>query len=339
MTELSSPPRLPGAARARAYAEPSASPRPEPEPSVVADPDDPVTFTGYQPPPAKEAPAEFGRRQKLIRVLSFGLVHPQPGREEQEYRKNCRIIREGAWTRSMRIAICSPKGSSGKTPTALILGGILASQRGGSVAVWDACDAAGTLAYRAGGQQSRCVSEIAQQPDEFTDPATISTCAATQTSYADVLASLGEREFTDSSVRAITGVLDRTYRMQVADTANTPHSAAYRAVLELADILVVPTTLTADSVNKSLSLLQRLQENPANLAQRAVVVLSHFGGPVAVREAHELFAAAGVGAVIDVPFDPHIVAGVEIDLTKLSRPSRLAWTRAGASVVANLTNS
>jgi MinD-like ATPase involved in chromosome partitioning or flagellar assembly len=299
-------------------------------------PDEPLvpSFTGYQPPPAPEAPAVFGTRQKLIRILSFGLATPNPGREEVEYRDNCRTIREASWPRSMRLAVCSPKGGSGKTPTAVIVAGILGSQRGGSVAVWDACDAAGTLHTRAGGHQERCVSVIAEHPDEFTDPASVSACAATQTSYADVLASLGEREFTGDSVRAVTSVLDRTYRLQLADTANTPHSDAYRAVVDLADLLIVPTTLTADSINKSLTLLERLQES--QLGQGAVVVLSHVGGPVTVPEAHSIFAAAGVGAVVDVPFDREIAAGVEIDISRLTRASRFAWTRVGAAVVANL---
>jgi hypothetical protein len=162
------------------------------------------------------------------------------------------------------------------------------------------------------------------------------SCAAVQTSFADVLGSLREREFTDVSVKAVTGVLDVSYRIQVADTANTPHSSAYDTAVSLADILVVPTVLTPGSVNKALALLQRVQERPDCLAQRVVVMVSHFGGPVTAVEAHKLFTDAGVGAVIDIPFDPHINAGSEIDWLKLSHASRLAWTRAAASVVANV---
>lgn len=329
--------RLPGANRARAFAEPEdVTAAPAPPSQVASAPLVPVAVSvGYRPPVVKESPAEFGRRARVLRILSFGLAKPKPGREEQEFRNNNQIIREGHWAKSVRIGVVSPKGSSMKTPTALILGGVLASQRGGSVAIWDACDAAGTLHDRAGGHQLRCVSDIALHPEQFPDPATVSSCAATQRSFADVLGSLSEREFTRESVEAVTGVLDVAYRIQVADTANTPHSSAYQAVLELADILVIPTTLTADSINKALSLIRRVQDGQDHLSQHAVVVLSRFGGPVTVAEAHKLFSGVGIGAVVEVPYDPHIAAGVEIDPTELSHESKLAWTRVAATVVAN----
>jgi MinD-like ATPase involved in chromosome partitioning or flagellar assembly len=347
MTSTDQQHRLPGTDRAARFAEPDDVPSDFVPPVRVlnsevaaqlpnARPTPVPEFVSYRPAPAKEAPAEFGRRAKVLRLLSCGLAKPKPGRVEYEHRRCVRIIRDGHWDKSIRVMIASPKGGVGKTPAALILAGILASVRGGSVAVWDACDAAGTLHDRAGGRQVRCVSEIALYPERFPDPAAVSACAATQTSFADVLGSLRERAFTDESVNAVTSVLDVTHRIQIADTANTPHSSAYQAVLERADILVIPTTLTADSINKALGLLCRVQESPDHLGQRAVVVLSLVGGPVTAAEAHELFKAAGVGAVIEVPFDQHIAAGVEIDLAELSHQSRLAWTRVGASVVANV---
>src|SRR5664279_4157864 len=102
-------------------------------------------------------PAQWGRRAVVLRVLSFGLAKPRPGQAELAYRRDVRAIRQATWPRSVRVAVANPKGGSGKTPTAVLLGGVLASVRGGSVAIWDASDAAGTLGARTEGAAARCV--------------------------------------------------------------------------------------------------------------------------------------------------------------------------------------
>jgi hypothetical protein len=93
-------------------------------------------------------------------------------------------------------------------------------------------------------------------------------------------------------------------------------------------------------VNKAVALLRRLQDTPTGLAQRAVVAVLHTRGPQTPGLAGQIdgiFAAAGVGAVVDIPFDPHLAAGTAISLGSLSHQSRLAWTRLAAATVANLT--
>ena len=103
---------------------------------------------------------------------------------------------------------------------------------------------------------------------------------------------------------------------------------------------MVPTTLTADSVNKAVGLLRRLQDTPTGLAQHAVVAVLHTRGPQTpglAAQINAIFAKAGVGAVVDIPFDPHIAAGTAISIASLSHDSRVAWTRLAAATVANLT--
>lgn len=349
---------LPGAARGRAFAEPAPDQAPEPCPHPV--PFSPVSATGgvneqiqrepaapawappvmvgWTPPPPVEAPAEWGRKRSVLKVLSLGLAKPGPGREELAHRQNERLIRSATWSRSVRIAVANPKGGAGKTPTALVLGGILGRVRGGSVAVWDASDAAGSLSGIAEGVQAQCISAIEADPGRFAHPGTIATCAATQTSNADVLGSLGDREFTGDSIDRILWTLDRTYRVSVADTGNVQHSQAFTAVIEKADILVVPTALTAASVNKALGLLHRLQ-GATSLAQRAVVAVMHTRGPETpglAAKVPDLFAAAGVGAVIDIPFDPVIAAGTAITVDALTLESQIAWTQLAAATVSNV---
>jgi len=361
--------RLPGADRARAHTEPPpprrpaqpalidvlADPNPDPDtdPATAADVDgvswerfaepasaDVLAAGGWEPPPPPEPPAEWGKRAAVLRVLSFGLAKPRPGREELAYRRDLRAIRQATWPRSVRVAVANPKGGSGKTPTAVLLGGVLAGIRGGSVAIWDASDAAGTLGARTEGTAARCVSDIAADPQAYALPSTVGMVAATQTSFADVLGSLREREFAGPDITAVLDVLDATYRVSVADSGNVPHSAAFQALIDRADILVVPTTLTADSVNKAVALLRRLQSAPSGLAQRAVVAVLHTHGPQTPGlsgQLEKIFAAVGVGAVVHIPFDPHIAACTALSVGSLSHDSRVAWTRLAATTVANLT--
>lgn len=372
------PRRLPGAVRAAAFAEPAAETAPArrattasaraaaqrvaaptadaavadaavtvPEvapasgvavaPVVVA----PPGLVSWTAPATTEAPAQWGRRRHLVKVLSLGLVKPKAGREELDHRENERLIRAATWPRSVRIAVVNPKGGAGKTPTSLILGGALARVRGGSVAVWDASDAAGTLADLAEGVQARCVSAIDGAPGDYAHPGTIAAAAATQTSSADVLGSLTDREFDGDSVDRVLWALDRTYRISVADTGNVPHSDAFTAVIAKADILVVPTTIEAVSVNKALRLLHRLQTH-GDLAQRAVVAVLRTGGPETpglAPQIEDLFTAAGVGAIEHIPFDPVIAAGTPITYDQLTQASQVAWTRLAAAVVSNITTA
>jgi len=128
------------------------------------------------------------------------------------------------------------------------------------------------------------------------------------------------------------------YRISIADTGNVPHSPAFEAVIAHADTLVIPTVVTADSVNKALSLLRRLQET--DLAAHAVVAVTRYGGPETpglAKQLPTLFGNAGVGAIVDICFDPHIAQGTQLTLASLSHESKVAWTRLAATVVSNTT--
>ena len=340
--------RLPGADRAAVYDEHARTVAPPvneldlitpPSWDRFAAPTDLLADAGgWVPPAPAEEPAEWGTRQRIIRTLSLGLVKPAPGQEELAHRANVRTIRQAVWPRSVRIVVASPKGGVGKTPTSILLGGVLAQIRGGSVGIWDSADAANTLAARSEGTAARCISDIAAHPDDYTLPATVAMAAATQTSSADVFGSLQEREFDAGHIQSITEVLDRCYRISIADTGNVPHSPAFEAIIAHADTLVIPTVVTADSVNKALSLLRRLQET--DLAAHAVVAVTRYGGPETpglAKQLPTLFGNAGVGAIVDLPFDSHIAQGTQLTLGALSHPSKVAWTRLAATVVSNTT--
>ncbi len=294
---------------------------------------------GWTPPPPREKPAEWGRKRQIVRVLSLGLAHAKAGQEELQYRENIRAVREGSWPRCARIVVANPKGGVGKTPVAVALGGMLAKIRGGGVVVWDAADAAGTVGSRAEGRPGRCISEVDAHPESYGQPGTIAAATAPQSSFADVLGSLQDREFTEASVQRVLWALDRSYRMSVADTGNVPHSPAFREVMSRADLVVVPTTITKDSVDKATSLLRKMQDSPTGLLQRAVVAVLENRGPQTPGLAaamDEIFHGEGVGAVVHIPFEPVIAAGTAITLGDFTHESTVAWTHLAAACTTNL---
>lgn len=50
------------------------------------------------------------------------------------------IIRQATWTRHVRILLANKKGGTGKTPLSILLGGVIAAIKGGSVAIWEVSD-------------------------------------------------------------------------------------------------------------------------------------------------------------------------------------------------------
>lgn len=291
----------------------------------------------YQPPPAGQwAPAAAApafvpyRAPAPVDVRRWWQRKPNPA--ELTYRANCDRIRDGSWETTRRVVVASPK-SNAKTPTSVIIGGILATHRGGGVIAWDASEAAGTIRARVSGPQELSVSVVAGQPERFTTRAGISRAVATQPSNLDVMGSLSERHFTAQDVTAVTAVLDPYYPIQIADTgSNALHAGAYKAVLNQAHLVVVPTTLTIDSVNKSAELVYGLVAD----ARRVVVIISHFGAGVTHSEAVKMFLRAGATSIHGVPWDQHIAAGALLDPARLSTESLRSWTSAAAAITDQL---
>jgi hypothetical protein len=71
-----------------------------------------------------------------------------------------RIIRQATWTRAVSVLVANRKGGVGKTPVSLLLGGVLAAVRGGSVAIVEVSDDPGALAFRAEGNPPRGIGEL-----------------------------------------------------------------------------------------------------------------------------------------------------------------------------------
>ena len=128
------------------------------------------------------------------------------------------------------MLVANRKGGVGKTPTSLILGGVLGSIRGGSVAVVEVTDDPGALGYRAEGQPQRGLGELVRDRDEIHSAGQLAGYTAPQTSFASVVASVGPR-------RELTGEdVARGYRQR------TNLSEQMREFFISYDVLVMPVS-------------------------------------------------------------------------------------------------
>ena len=262
---------------------------------------------------------------------------------ELAHRQAITTIRCATWTRSVNVIVTNPKGGSGKTPTSLILAGILGHVRGGYVAAWEAAESVGTLNQRAEGDPERGLAELLAGVADVRSAGNLGGCTAPQTSHADVIGSVAGRPvLTAHDVLAARRVLDTYYRVTVTDTGNNPGHEAYRAALHTADAAVLPCLVSIDALAGLEGVLGVMRaaggqvSAPDGLLSRVVVVLGHDGGPEDSHIAAALRARLdelGVAAVVEVPFDPAIRLGGAITLAALSEKSTRAWTAAAAAVV------
>jgi MinD-like ATPase involved in chromosome partitioning or flagellar assembly len=308
-----------------------------------------VLFGGIVPATSPSAP----RRATMgLRGLLAGLGLPiAPGvREaavlaatadaEERRARDAMTIRQATWTRAVSILVGNPKGGTGKTPTALLLGGIIASIRGGSTAIVEFSDDPGALNYRAEGAPRLGLGELVRDVDAIRTAGQLIGYTAPQTSFANVIGSTGRRErLTGEAVVAVSRVIDEFYGIRVMDTGNQPTSSAFRGAVSVADVLVIPVLNAGDSVLEAIQLLEELREDgghAAELAQRVIAIRLTDGRPESdlVRdEVARLLREAGVQALFEIPYDAHIAERGQLTLGSLAPSTRDAFAAAAAAVV------
>lgn len=311
-----------------------------------------VLFGGAAPvaPAAATGKATKGFRGALA---SLGLpVKPSAAEaaelaaaNEKELRRsqNETVIRQATWTRAVSILVNNPKGGTGKTPTSLLLGGVIASIRGGSTAIVEFSDDPGALNYRAEGSPRLGLGELVRDVSGIKTAGQLHGYTAPQTSFANVIASTGRRDRLDGdAVVAVSNVIDEFYGIRVMDTGNQPTSSAFRGAVSVADVLVIPVLNAGDSVLEAIQLLDELRDaggQPAELADRAIAVRLTDGRPESesVREeVARLLRNAGVRSLHEIPYDEHIAARGQLTLGSLNPATRDAFASAAAAVVRTL---
>lgn len=282
-------------------------------------------------------PAKWGFRGTLSRAG----IRVSPGVMEVQHREHEEFIRQTTWPRPIYVTIADDKGGSGKTPTAVTVGGFFAWLKGGLTLVWEATEAMGTLADRSEGRSSRGLNQLLKDAERVRTPGVLSSYVTDQTSYAQVLGSAAKRVMVGDDVHRLTEVFDHTHRIIVTDTGNDPESPVFTNVLAKTDALVVPVPVRADHANKALSFLYDLRAQPetVELVKRATVVITNDGKRQTPGLADDLLRSLddlGVESIMHVPYDPALDNDGPIVLEDLSRESHVAWTKVTAAIAASI---
>ena len=295
------------------------------------------------------ATASTGFRGFLAR-LGFP-VSPGAGEVAQRLLTETRLthettVRQATWTRAVGILVNNPKGGTGKTPVSLLLGGVFAAIRGGSVAILEVSDDPGALNFRAEGDPQLGVGELVRDVAQIHTAGRLAGYTAPQTSFASVIGSIGRRErLNGDSVVAITSVIDEFYGIRVMDSGNVTTSSAFQGAVSVSDVLVIPVMNAGDSVLEAIQLLEELRSaggHSSELANHAIAVRLTDGRPEndAVRqEVERLLHQAGVAALHEIPYDPHIAERGPLTLSRLNPATRDAFSAVAASVIRSLQAS
>ena len=347
-----------GAARAADYIEEATTQRPKPapeepvvdiatEPVIPAPPVEkpavPLTAAELFSPEGTSEVAKSGIRGLLAKT---GLEIP-PGRAELQriaiadrLRDDETTIRQATFPRAVGVLVANRKGGAGKTPTSLILGGILASIRGGSVAVLEVSDDPGTLTLRSEGNPARGLEALLGDVDTIRTAGQLSSYTAPQTSFASVIGTVRRRrQLMGPDIRNLSAVIDDHYAIRVMDSGNQPSSSAFGGAIGSADVLVIPALNSADTVLEAVDLIEELRARGGRaqtLADRAVIVRLIDGRleqPQLVSRLTGLLEAQNVAAIYEIPFDQHIAERGPITISHLAATTRAAFTAAAAGVI------
>ena len=299
--------------------------------------------------PADTATPTHGWRRAAARLgLPVGPSKADIAAAKQaaELRRSATVVRQSTWTRAVGVLVANRKGGVGKTPTSLALGGVLATERGGSVAIVEVSDDPGTLTLRAEGSPKLGIGELVRDADSITSSGQLSGYTAPQTSYARVIGSARGRGALDGDglTRAFR-CIDTYYQIRVMDSGNQPTSSAFQASVDAADALVIPLLNSADGVLEAESLLRYLRTlgpHGQRLADTSTVVRLVDGrpeNPDVMQHLDALLHAAKPGAILTVPYDPHIADRGEITLSRLAPATRAAFTHVAASTIHALNHN
>jgi putative peptide zinc metalloprotease protein len=285
--------------------------------------------------PRARAP-ERGWRHAVY-ALSGGVVNLGPSRAEAARRELIARIKTPV-AGSRRIVVLSRKGGAGKTTTTLMLGHTFAAHRGDRVVAIDANPDAGSLGHRVPRETTKTVTDLLAATTPLDRYAAVRAFTSQASTRLEVLASdddpritqrLGEDEY-----HRTVDILDRHYNLLVIDTGTGILDAAIQGVLMEADQLVVVLPPALDGARAAASTLDWLvQHGRASLVRSTVVAINAVPDSTLVElDRVEQHFASRCAAVVRIPWDPVLAAGVATLPDELRAPAQAAYMELAATV-------
>ena len=238
-----------------------------------------------------------------------------------------------------KIAMLSLKGGVGKTTTTTTLGSTFASLRGDRVIAVDANPDRGTLSQKIPLETTATVRHLLRDANRITRYSDVRSYTSQGPSRLEVLASEQDpavsEAFSESDYRRTIDLLEHFYNIVLTDCGTGLMHSAMKGVLDIADSLIVVSSSSIDGARSASATLDWLDAHGyRDLVARSVAVINSVrpkSGKVQLDRLQQHFAAR-CRAVCQVPFDPHLEEGAEIELERLLPRTRLALLELGATV-------
>ncbi|WP_156744541.1 MinD/ParA family protein [Mycobacterium sp. E740] len=240
-----------------------------------------------------------------------------------------------------RIAVLSLKGGVGKTTITATLGATLASIRGDRVIAVDANPDRGTLSQKVPLETPATVRHLLRDAEGIQAYSDVRRYTSQGPSRLEVLASESDpavsEAFSSEDYARTVQVLERFYRLVLTDCGTGLMHSAMAAVLATADTLVVISSGSVDGARSASATLDWLDAHGRqDLVRNSVAVINAVrprSGKVDMTKVVDHFSRR-CRAVLEVPFDPHLEEGAEIDLDRLKPETREALLELAAVVAA-----
>ncbi|MFF8286364.1 SCO5717 family growth-regulating ATPase [Streptomyces albus] len=259
-------------------------------------------------------------------------------KEEAERQRKLDVIRTPVLS-CYRIAVISLKGGVGKTTTTTALGATLATERQDKVIAIDANPDAGTLGRRVRRETGATIRDLVTAIPYINSYMDIRRFTSQAPSGLEILANDVDpaisTTFNDDDYRRVIDVLGKQYPIILTDSGTGLLYSAMRGVLDLADQLIIISTPSVDGASSASTTLDWLAAHGySELVQRSITVIS------GVREVGKMIRVEDIVAhfqtrcrgVVTVPFDEHLAAGAELDLTMMRPRTREAYFNLSAMV-------
>lgn len=282
--------------------------------------------------------------QQTVYRLTGGRWNPGLSAAEQEdLQLRASVTRPLRGTR--RIAVLSRKGGVGKTTTTVGLGSTLAVHRGDRVIGLDGNPDAGNLAERIHGENEATVRDLINGADKIASYTDIRGYTSQAGSRLEVVAADQDPEiseaFNEQDYLRVQQILGSYYNILLTDCGTGVLHSAMRGILATADDLVIVVGIALDGVRKAGQTLDWLDAHGhGDLVRNAVAVLSPVnGGKIASRKVPTIdktsmreYFESRCRVVVEIPPDPHLVAGAEIRIDELAPATRRAYLQLAAAI-------
>jgi MinD-like ATPase involved in chromosome partitioning or flagellar assembly len=224
-----------------------------------------------------------------------------------------------------QIAILGLKGGVGKTTVTVALGSMFAQVRRDRILAFDADASCGNLADRAGHQSGATVADLLADKD-LTHYNDIRAHTSANAVNLEVLPaedySTARRAFSEADWHYAADAVSRFYNLVLADCGAGLFDPVTRGVLSTASAVVIVTSASIDGARQAAVAIDWLRNNGhQDLLSRACVAINNVSPGdtnIAVGELVRQFEQyVQPSRVVALPWDKHIAAGTEIQLSLL----------------------